>query len=474
MLFQISVGDSFSWLPDRKMNLFLVLVWCLCLVNGKSGFGGTDEKWGYAKVNEKAHMFWWLYYTTATSDYTQRPLVIWLQGGPGGSSTGIGNFLEIGPVDVTQQPREINWISYLNVLFVDNPVGTGFSYVENNDTAYFAKNNTAIAQNFLVFLQGFLNENSEFQKVPIYIFGQSYGGKMAVDIAWLINQESKAGNVNCNLKGIALGDSWISPIDSLISWPNYLYNLGFLDTEEFNTLKTVTDYIQEDVANGNFENATQYFHATQFIINKFTSVDYYNVMKEQNKVYNLRNSEWKENPEDVYVLKGIIPYDIFESLINIKQVLKSQDEDDHQTLYKLMNGPVKTALNISDILPIEWGEQSDMVFRAVDLDFMKPVTELVERLLNETDIEVSVYNGQLDLIVDTPGTVAWVNKLHWRYSETWKETERIPIVIDNIYEGYQKRYKNFNLYWVHRAGHSVPADNPHTMASILKQITHID
>lgn len=28
---------------------------------------------------------------------------------------------------------------------------------------------------------------------------------------------------------------------------------------------------------------------------------------------------------------------------------------------------------------------------------------LVERLLNETDIHVAVYNGQLDLIVDTPG-----------------------------------------------------------------------
>jgi len=34
---------------------------------------------------------------------------------------------------------------------------------------------------------------------------------------------------------------------------------------------------------------------------------------------------------------------------------------------------------------------------------MKPVTDIVESLLNNTDIFVAVYSGQLDLICDTPG-----------------------------------------------------------------------
>lgn len=53
----------------------------------REGFGPTDQEWGYVTVRDGAHMFWWLHYTTATSDPTEKPLLIWLQGGPGGSST---------------------------------------------------------------------------------------------------------------------------------------------------------------------------------------------------------------------------------------------------------------------------------------------------------------------------------------------------------------------------------------------------
>lgn len=59
-------------------------------------------------------MFWWLHHTTANvTDSSERPLILWLAGGPGGSSTGIGNFLTVGLFDETLQPREHNWVSIL-------------------------------------------------------------------------------------------------------------------------------------------------------------------------------------------------------------------------------------------------------------------------------------------------------------------------------------------------------------------------
>lgn len=60
-------------------------------------------------------MFWWLYFTTADveSKY-DRPLVIWLQGGPGASSTGYGNFEEIGPLDLNLKQRNNSWVN--NIL----------------------------------------------------------------------------------------------------------------------------------------------------------------------------------------------------------------------------------------------------------------------------------------------------------------------------------------------------------------------
>lgn len=56
-------------------------------------------------------MFWWLFYTTAdVKSFYEKPLVVWLQGGPGGSSTGFGNFELIGPLDLNLKPREHDWV----------------------------------------------------------------------------------------------------------------------------------------------------------------------------------------------------------------------------------------------------------------------------------------------------------------------------------------------------------------------------
>lgn len=39
-------------------------------------------------------------------------------------------------------------------------------------------------------LRGFYKAHSEFEGVPLYIYGQSYGGKMAVDMALRIREVS--------------------------------------------------------------------------------------------------------------------------------------------------------------------------------------------------------------------------------------------------------------------------------------------
>ena len=38
---------------------------------------------------------------------------LYLQGGPGSSGTGFGNFEELGPLNVELQPREYTWVSHL-------------------------------------------------------------------------------------------------------------------------------------------------------------------------------------------------------------------------------------------------------------------------------------------------------------------------------------------------------------------------
>lgn len=67
--------------------------------------------WSTLGLELSAHMFWWLYYTDpAVSMQSNRPLYMWLQGGPGSSGTGFGNFDEFGPLDGNLQPRNTTWV----------------------------------------------------------------------------------------------------------------------------------------------------------------------------------------------------------------------------------------------------------------------------------------------------------------------------------------------------------------------------
>lgn len=132
-------------------------------------------------------MFWWLYYTTAeVHTYTDRPLLIWLQGGPGASSTGFGNFAELGPLDVDLKVRNHTWVKDANVLFIDSPVGTGFSYVE--DSKALATTDEQIALDLVEFLRGFYKAHHEFENVPLYILSESYGGKVAALFAFELDK----------------------------------------------------------------------------------------------------------------------------------------------------------------------------------------------------------------------------------------------------------------------------------------------
>lgn len=63
-------------------------------------------------------MFWWL--IGANDDVKNPPLVIWLQGGPGGSSTGFGNFEEIGPTTTDGSERKEPWTKVVLIYNILN------------------------------------------------------------------------------------------------------------------------------------------------------------------------------------------------------------------------------------------------------------------------------------------------------------------------------------------------------------------
>lgn len=243
-------------------------------------FAIGKHKWNFADVRKGAHIFWWLHYTTATdvASPTEKPLAIWLQGGPGASSTAYGNFEEIGPFTIELKKRNFTWIEDMNVLFIDSPVGSGFSYVDHQQ--YLTTNNTQVAKDLVELTRQFLKESPEFKSVPIHIFGESYGGKVAVEYAYLLNREIKNKRIECNLKSVNSIDGWISPIDIMNSWPSYLYELGFVDKPGKRAIKRMVSNTRKAVNNGQYRLACDLFGHTELVVlEKAGAIDFYNVLR---------------------------------------------------------------------------------------------------------------------------------------------------------------------------------------------------
>ncbi|XP_044736265.1 retinoid-inducible serine carboxypeptidase-like [Chrysoperla carnea] len=384
--------------------LFVIIYCCEC----KTGFGPGEQDWDYVEVRPDAHMFWWLYYNTENITRPEsKPLLIWLQGGPGGSSTGIGNFQELGPLDSKLNPRNSTWVKQYNVLFIDSPVGTGFSYVKNQSA--LTKNNTQAALDLIECLRGFYKKLPEFQNSSVYITAQSYGGKIAIEFALLLDKAIKQGQIKSNIKGVALIDSWISPIDYVTTWASFLLQVGSIDNDGFIQIDKEAKLCKQFLNEGKFEAATDQWLATEITIQRITrNIDFYNILSKINTSLNS-----------------------FGDFLDLPSELNKP-----KTLTELMNTDVKNTLNIPD--HVDWKETNRIVFHEFSEDFMKPAIHLVEEVLNTTSLKVYVVSGQLDLIVDTPGTYKWVMDMNFKDKQNWLSTSRDPLIVNDIIEGFMK------------------------------------
>ncbi|CAG2114693.1 unnamed protein product [Medioppia subpectinata] len=405
------------------------------------------EASGYVSVRPGAHMFWWLFYANSSNNSNALPLVIWLQGGPGASSTGYGNFNEIGPQDSGLKVRNTSWIKYANLLFIDNPVGTGFSYVDNSRA--YTKDNTEIAKDLVTLMKEFYKKSPEFESTPLYIFCESYGGKMTVGFAKELHRAIQDKEIKANFKGIALGDSWISPIDSVSTWGQYLYTLSYIDRHQKSEIDAKAEEIRTSLKNGEYEEATNEWGSLEMFVSSIDGgIDWYNVLYGSNNQLSTRYLNQMKSLNKTTLSSNIV-----------KHLAKYHNDD----LDALMNGPIKTKLKIP--ANVTWGGQSNDVFDHLSADFMRDVVSDVDYLLANTDLKVVVYTGQLDLIVDTLGTLNWVHSLQWPDLKNFEIANR-----EEMSGGYFKTYKNFSLYWIIKAGHMVPTDAGNTALAMLHKI----
>ncbi|KAM5534367.1 hypothetical protein V8D89_011960 [Ganoderma adspersum] len=152
-------------------------------------------------ANETRKLFFWFWPTNNASNVND--LLFWTNGGPGCSS--LEGFLqENGPISWSwgqsePTPNPWSWTNLSNVLWVEQPVGTGFSQGVPNIT-----NDDELAAQVAGFLEQFLEVFTELKGSNFYVSGES------VNVPYIANYLYENPNQNLNLKGIWIADPTIS------------------------------------------------------------------------------------------------------------------------------------------------------------------------------------------------------------------------------------------------------------------------
>lgn len=141
---------------------------------------GEDQWTGTIDVTDERRLFFW--YFDSRSDPENDPVIIWLNGGPGGSSM-MGLFNEMGPCWLEPGasdtvPNDFAWNNHASLLFIDQPAGVGFSSLAEG--APIPKGDIDGAQDFQTFLNIFFADVfPDKAHLPIHLAAESYGGHYA-------------------------------------------------------------------------------------------------------------------------------------------------------------------------------------------------------------------------------------------------------------------------------------------------------
>lgn len=341
---------------------------------------------GYITVDEHQQRKLFYYFVQAETNSASKPLVIWLNGGPGCSSVGAGAFTENGPFKPNGDgllKNDYSWNKEANMLYLESPAGVGFSYSANK-SYYNLVNDEMTVRDNLAFLQNWLAKFPEYKKRDIFLTGESYAGHYVPQFANAILQSS----LKLNLKGIAIGNPLLEFNTDFNSRGEYFWSHGLISDSTYELLQKTCNYSQI-----RRQGQKGYLTPPCFLVNSHISseigrfIDYYDVTLDVCL---------PSISQQAYVLTSM----------NDQKVDVCQED---KTTNYLNRKDVQKALNAQLVGVTQWKLCSTVV--KYDMDNLEVPTLPLLGTLTKAGVRVLVYSGDQDSVIPLIGTRLNVNNL---------------------------------------------------------------
>jgi vitellogenic carboxypeptidase-like protein len=378
-------------------------------------------KSGYLPVSSTTNssIFYTFYEAqNSTTPLSQTPLLIWLQGGPGCSSM-LANFYELGPWRVTKsltlEPNPGSWNRIFGLIFLDNPIGTGFSVASTPQE--IPTDQKGVAKHLFAAITRFVQLDPVFKHRPIYITGESYAGKYVPAIGYYILEKNAKlkDSERVNLAGLAIGDGLTDPVTQVVTHAANAYYVGLINERQKRELEKAQLEAVSLVHKGNWSEAADARNNALRLLSNMTGL------------------------ATLYDYSRKVPYedDLVEKFLSIAEV--------------------KKALGVNESFVYE--VCSDIVGDILHADVMKSVKYMVEKLLRE-NTKVLLYQGQRDLRDGVVQVEVWVKTIKWEGIVEFLNAEREIWKVNEEVAGYVQKWKSLTNVVVLGAGHLLPTDQP--------------
>ncbi|KAA0153174.1 hypothetical protein FNF29_03363 [Cafeteria roenbergensis] len=393
---------------------------------------------GYVDVSDEwnSHYFAWL--SESRSNPSADPLIVWLTGGPGCSSS-LAMFGENGPC--TYKPdgtgtvyNPFGWNSKANVMFIDQPAGVGYSYA---DRGGYSHNETQVGEFMVAFFTGFYKKYPQFANNPLYMACESYGGHFCPATTYALLQSNKLAGTNFPIKGMSIGSGLVDPAAQYPTFPAFVHDwciekLGrpCVDQSGYESMVAASPKCSELIAQCQVntsacEPAKQFCNAAMFGPYDATGFNPYDIRSKC------------EIPPMCYNFTGLT------SFLNLESTKKAIGVEGH-----------------------DWAPCNSQVYTDFDSDWMKNMAWTIPPIL-EADIRVWVYAGDVDFIVQWIGNQAWTESLEWSGAKGYNATVLKPWTWNGKYAGKHRSFGGLSFTTVSNAGHLAAHDQPESTLGMI-------